>query len=96
MTVYMTLSDVKAHLRGYTRLPTEARLSSSSSTFRYYFYGQGGNVTAVLKSANLVDIDDVLAQVNQSQSQVVSSITGQYTFRWVRSNTHISCKLPCI
>lgn len=49
--------------------------------YRYYFYNEGASVTAVLKDAGLVDIGAVRGQVEDSKSQVVSQLTGQFTWR---------------
>lgn len=48
---------------------------------RYYFYDEGFNVSAVLKDANLVDIDQVKGQVGDSKTQVVQGLTGEFKWR---------------
>ena len=48
---------------------------------RYYFYNEGANVSAVLKDANLVDIDDVKGMVMSSKDDVLSGLTGNFTWR---------------
>jgi hypothetical protein len=46
-------------------------------------YGTGGSIKAVLKSANIADVDAMLAQTTASQRDVVATLTGSYTFRCV-------------
>ncbi len=53
----------------------------SMCSCRYYFYNEGASVSAVLKDANLVDIDDVKSMVLKSQGDVLSGLTGNFTWR---------------
>jgi hypothetical protein len=48
---------------------------------RYVLYGTGGSVKAVLKNTNIMDVDAVLNQTMTSQTAVINSLTGSYTFR---------------
>lgn len=48
---------------------------------RYYFYEEGASVEAVLKDANLVDIADVRGMVAKSKDDVLSGLTGNFTWR---------------
>lgn len=48
---------------------------------RYYFYNEGANVSVVLKDANLVDISDIKGMVMRSKDDVLSGLTGNFTWR---------------
>lgn len=56
-----------------------------SGCHRYYFYNEGASLSAVLKDANLVDIAQIRGMVEDSKSQVVQGLTGDFTWRWVDS-----------
>jgi hypothetical protein len=50
-------------------------------TCRYYFYDEGTSITAVLKDANLVDIEAIKDQISESKSSVVAGLTGNFAWR---------------
>eukprot|EP00878_Enallax_costatus_P042646 GHUV01050075.1.p1 GENE.GHUV01050075.1~~GHUV01050075.1.p1 ORF type:complete len:277 (+),score=57.47 GHUV01050075.1:182-1012(+) len=60
-----------------------SQLSPTYAPVLTYYFGSDSTLTlkSVLKSANLVDIDAMIAQIVNSQGTVLSSLSGSWTFK---------------
>jgi hypothetical protein len=68
------------------RPPTSLRgCCAAAAACSYYFNGQGDSIKAVLKSANLVDVDGLMGQVTAGQEEVLQGMAGNFTFRFISS-----------